>query len=181
MLFRSYPSAGSDIEALSAEFVDQQERDQAELGRVKSVNSRQDDLIKQITALNKEQDSEIDGLASDEAQLQKNIQQLQAANATLAQKLSAMSQRRAKATTDVIPGPTPAAEPTGPGVSVAPDKQAPQRDQKMLQYAKRLRQQIKNLELQVALKAPQDQEAMRQEIEALRARLDQLEIGRAHV
>jgi len=170
-----YPSAASDIEALSAEFVDQQEQDQAELSRVKSVNTRQDDLIKQITALNKEQDSEIDSLASDEAQLQKNIQQLQAANAGLAQKLAAMSQRRTKATTDVIPGPTPSAAPAGPGVSVAPDKQAPKRDQRLVQYAQRLRQQIKNLELQVAIKDPQDQERMRQEIEALKTQLAQLQ------
>ena len=169
-----YPSAGSDLEALVADFVDQQEQDQKSLAQVRGVNSRQDDLIRQITALNKEQDQEIDTLAGDEAQLQKNIQQLQAANASLTQKLAAMSQRRGKTTTDVIPGPTPAAAPAGPGVSVAPDKQAPQRDQRLAQYVKRLRQQIKNLELQVALKAPQDQQAMRQEIDALKAQLAQL-------
>jgi hypothetical protein len=169
-----YPSASSDLEALAADFVDQQEQDQKSLTQVRGVNTRQDDLIRQITALNKEQDQEISSLASDEAQLQKNIQQLQAANATLAQKLSAMSQRRDKTTTDVIPGPTPAADATGPGVSVASDKQVPQRDQRLVQYAKRLRQQIKNLELQVALKAPQDQQAMRQEIDTLRDQLAQL-------
>jgi hypothetical protein len=88
-------AAGTDTEAMVADFVDQQEKDQAEFNKVKSVNQRQDDLLKQVTAVNQQQDQEINSLDSDNADLQNNLQQLQAVNADLAKKLADVSQRRA--------------------------------------------------------------------------------------
>jgi hypothetical protein len=88
-------AAGTDTEAMVADFVDQQEKDQAEFNKVKSVNQRQDDLLKQVTAVNQQQDREINSLDSDNADLQANLQQLQAVNADLAKKLADVSQRRA--------------------------------------------------------------------------------------
>jgi hypothetical protein len=88
-------AAGTDTEAMVADFVDQQEKDQAEFNKVKSVNQRQDDLLKQVTAVNQQQDREIDSLDSDNADLQNNLQQLQAVNADLAKKLADVGQRRA--------------------------------------------------------------------------------------
>lgn len=89
-----YPSAGSDLEAMAADFVDSQEADQQEFQRVKATNKKQDELLKQITAINQQQDQEIDSLDSDNAGLQKNLQQIRAANAELAKKLSDMSARK---------------------------------------------------------------------------------------
>ena len=88
-------AAGNDTEAMVADFVDQQEKDQAEFNKVKSVNQRQDDLLKQVTAVNQQQDQEINSLDSDNADLQANLQQLQAVNADLAKKLADVGQRRA--------------------------------------------------------------------------------------
>jgi hypothetical protein len=89
-----YPAAANDMEAMAADFVDELEKDQKEVERVKSVNRRQDELLKKITALNKEQNDEIKDLESEEAELQRNIQQIQSANAELAKKLADMSARR---------------------------------------------------------------------------------------
>jgi hypothetical protein len=91
-----YPAAGSDLEAMTADFVDSQEDDQREFQRVKDTNKKQDELLKQITAINQQQDQEIDGLDSDNSNLQKNLQQLRAVNTELAKKLAAMAKRKPK-------------------------------------------------------------------------------------
>ena len=91
-----YPAASSDLEAMTADFVDSQDADQQEFEKVKSTNRKQDELLKQITAINRQQDQEIDGLDSDNSNLQKNLQQLQAVNTELAKKLATMAVRKPK-------------------------------------------------------------------------------------
>lgn len=91
-----YPAASSDLEAMTADFVDSQEADQQEFQQVKSTNKKQDELLKQITAINQQQDREIDGLDSDNSDLQKNLQQLRAVNTELAKKLADMAKRKPK-------------------------------------------------------------------------------------
>jgi hypothetical protein len=127
-----YPAAGSDLEAMAADFVDSQDADQQEFQQVKSTNKKQDELLKQITAINQQQDQEIDGLDSDNSDLQKNIQQLRAVNTELAKKLADMSARKPKekdteptkstasATADTRPDlTTPAPVTTQPGIPTA--------------------------------------------------------------
>jgi hypothetical protein len=89
-----YPAASSDMEALVADFVNDQEADQQKIEKVKSINIRQDELLKQITAINQKQDQEIDNLDGENDSLQKNLDQIRAANAELAKKLTDMSARR---------------------------------------------------------------------------------------
>jgi hypothetical protein len=173
-----HPAAASDTEAMVADFVDQQDQDQAEFNRVKNTNRRQDELLKQITDLNQTQDQEIDNLEGEEARLQQNIKQIQSANAELAQKLAAMSQRRVN--TEPMPAPTPQV-----GVSVATDKVAPVTapvststpaiDPRARRYAQKLRQQLNQLQTMVALKAPEDQSQLKQDIDALKAQLAKLQ------
>ena len=91
-----YPAASSDLEAMAADFVDSQDADQQEFERVKDTNKKQDELLKQITAINRQQDQEIDGLDSDNNNLQQNLQQLRAVNTELAKKLAAMAVRKPK-------------------------------------------------------------------------------------
>jgi hypothetical protein len=86
-----YPAAASDVEALVADFVDQQDSDAKEFEKVRGVNRRQDELLKQLNALNQQQQGEINDLEGEEAKLQKNIQGLQAVNADLLKKLTAMA------------------------------------------------------------------------------------------
>jgi hypothetical protein len=90
-----YPAAKSDMEALVADFVNDQEADQQELEKVKSINVKQDELLKQINAINQAQDQEIDSIEDENSSLQKNLDQIRAANAELAKKLTDMSARRA--------------------------------------------------------------------------------------
>jgi hypothetical protein len=176
-----HPAAASDTEAMVADFVDQQDRDQAEFDRVKNVNRRQDELLKQITDLNQAQDQEIDNLEGEEARLQQNVKQIQAANAALAQKLAAMSQRRVQAQPEPEPAPTPTPTPTL-GVSVATDKvaatpatTAPAIDPRARRYAQQLRKQLNQLQTMVALKAPEDQNQLKQDIDTLKAQLAKLQ------
>jgi hypothetical protein len=91
-----YPAAGSDLEAMAADFVDSQDADQQEFERVKDTNKKQDELLKQITAINRQQDQEIDSLDSDNNNLQQNLQQLRAVNTELAKKLADMAKRKPK-------------------------------------------------------------------------------------
>ena len=91
-----YPAASSDLEAMTADFVDSQDADQREFERVKNTNKKQDELLKQITAINRQQDQEIDGLDSDNSNLQQNLQQLRAVNTELAKKLADMAKRKPK-------------------------------------------------------------------------------------
>jgi hypothetical protein len=161
-----------------ADFVDQQDQDQTEFNRVKGVNRRQDELLKQITDLNQTQDQEIDNLEGEEARLQQNVKQIQAANAALAQKLAAMSQRRARAEPVTQPEPQPVV-----GVSVATDKvpadvtpaTTPAIDPRARQYAQALRRQLNQLQTMVALKAPEDQSQLKQDIDALKSQLAKLQ------
>ena len=118
-------AAGTDTEAMVADFVDQQEKDQAEFNKVKSVNQRQDDLLKQVTAVNQQQDREINSLDSDNADLQANLQQLQAVNADLAKKLADVSQRRADRQPEPQAPAQPAATPAEPKATVEPPLQQP--------------------------------------------------------
>ena len=116
-----YPAAGSDLEAMTADFVDSQEDDQREFQRVNSTNKKQDELLKQITAINQQQDQEIDGLESDNTDLQKNLQQLRAVNVELAKKLAAMAVRKPKEKEKITaPATATATTPTTTGTWVPP-------------------------------------------------------------
>lgn len=113
-----YPAANSDMEAMVADFVNDQEADQRALEKVKSINVRQDELLKQITAINQKQDQEIDNLDGENNSLQKNLNQIRAANAELAKKLTDMSARRASTKQKPEQSATVA---TGGVIDLAPD------------------------------------------------------------
>ena len=172
-----HPAAASDTEAMIADFVDQQDQDQAEFNRVKDVNRRQDELLRQITDLNQAQDQEIDNLEGEEARLQQNVKQIQAANAALAQKLAAMSQRRAKAEPEPAPqvGVSIATDKIVPATTTTPAITTPAVDPRARRYAQGLRRQLNQLQTMVALKAPEDQSQLKQDIDALKAQLAKLQ------
>jgi hypothetical protein len=174
-----HPAAASDTEAMVADFVDQQDKDQTEFNRVKNVNRRQDELLKQITDLNQAQDQEIDNLENEEARLQQNVKQIQVANAALAQKLAAMSQRRVQAQPKSEPAPqvgvSIATDKITPVVATTPATTTPAIDPRARQYAQALRKQLNQLQTMVALKAPEDQSQLKQDIDALKAQLAKMQ------
>ena len=136
----------------------------------RSVNRRQDELLKQISTVNQQQQADIEDLDSEERTLQQTVAQLRRANANLADKLLAMRQRRDTTAPEVQPAPTSEPE---LGVSVATDKipstteptpATVSRDERLRRYAQKLRQQIRNLELKTTLQRPEGQDELRQNL-----------------
>jgi len=174
-----HPAAGSDTEAMVADFVDQQDKDQEAIARLRQTTQRQRELIKKNDSLDADQqrtiadiEKEINDVEANNSTLATTIQQMQRANTVLQQKLDQMRGRAAPA-------------PTAPelGVSVATDKPAtqpapattPPIDTRARQYAQQLRKQLNQLQTMVALKAPEDQSQLKQDIDALKAQLAKLQ------
>ena len=162
-----------------ADFVDQQDKDQEAMARLRQTTQRQRELIKKNDSLDADQqrtitniEKEIDDVEANNATLATTIQQMQRANSALQQKLDQMRGRAA-----------PAATAPELGVSVATDKVAPQSapattppiDTRARQYAQQLRKQLNQLQTMVALKAPEDQSQLKQDIDALKAQLAKLQ------
>ena len=109
-----YPAARSDIEALARAEIDSTERSQEQIGRIRSANSRQDELLKQIMNIDREQSQEIDTLDSEKDSIEAQLDRVQSLNDRLTQAVSQMSgtkvsapartQTAQPATIDLIPG-----------------------------------------------------------------------------
>jgi hypothetical protein len=177
-----FPSAGSDVEAFAKSMLNAQDKDQEDIARLRQTSQRQRELIKKNDSLDADQqrtivniEKEIDDVEANNSTLATTIQQMQRANSALQQKLDQMRGR----------APQTTATPTAPelGVSVATDKVAatpattttPAIDPRARQYAQKLRKQLNQLQTMVALKAPEDQSQLKQDIDALKAQLAKLQ------
>lgn len=95
-----YPSARSDIEALAQAELDSTERSRAQISNIRSANSKQDELLKQIMDLDREQNQEIINLDTENDSLEKQLNRVQGLNDRLAQMLGQMpTTKTAKKTT----------------------------------------------------------------------------------
>jgi hypothetical protein len=178
-----FPSAGSDVEAFAKSMLNAQDKDQEDIDRLRQTSQRQRELIKKNDSLDADQqrtivniEKEIDDVERSNSTLEKTVQQMQRANQALQQKLDQMRGRATQAT-----AATAAPE---LGVSVATDKApvapapvatAPAIDPRARQYAQKLRKQLNQLQTMVALKAPEDQNQLKQDIDALKAQLSKLQ------
>lgn len=109
-----YPAARSDIEALARAEIDSSERSQQQIGNIRSANTKQDELLKQIMDLDRAQSREISNIDNENDSLEQQLNRVQSLNDKLAQSLAQMpgakSSRpsaRTTATTgaiDLIPG-----------------------------------------------------------------------------
>jgi hypothetical protein len=176
-----FPSAGSDVEAFAKSMLNAQDKDQEDIDRLRQTTQRQRELIKKNDSLDADQqrtivgiEKEIDDVDRSNSTLEKTVQQMQRANQALQQKLDQMRGRATQST----------ATPTAPelGVSVATDKAptapattSPAIDPRARQYAQALRKQLNQLQTMVALKAPEDQNQLKQDIDALKAQLAKLQ------
>jgi hypothetical protein len=86
-----YPAARSDIEALARAEIDSTERSQQQIGRIRSSNSRQDELIKQIMDIDREQSQEIDSIDSENNNLEQQLDRVQSLNDRLTQAVAQMA------------------------------------------------------------------------------------------
>jgi hypothetical protein len=178
-----FPSAGSDVEAFAKSMLNAQDKDQEDIDRLRQTTQRQRELIKKNDSLDADQqrtivniEKEIDDVERSNSTLEKTVQQMQRANQALQQKLDQMRGRATQATA--------ASAAPELGVSVATDKvpvapapttTAPAIDPRARQYAQKLRKQLNQLQTMVALKAPEDQNQLKQDIDALKAQLSKLQ------
>jgi hypothetical protein len=178
-----FPSAASDVEAFAKSMLNAQDKDQEDIARLRQTSQRQRELIKKNDSLDADQqrtivniEKEINDVERSNSTLEKTIQQMQRANQALQQKLDQMRGRATQAT----------AVPSAPelGVSVATDKApvapapvatVPAIDPRARQYAQALRKKINQIQTMAALKAPEDQNQLKQDIDALKAQLAKLQ------
>jgi hypothetical protein len=107
-----YPAARSDVEAVARAEIDSTERSQQQLAAIRGANEKQDALLKQLVALDKEQGQEINNLDQENNTLEKELAKIQSTNDRLQQtigqmtgtKKSAKTSKTAANTIDLIPG-----------------------------------------------------------------------------
>jgi hypothetical protein len=86
-----YPAVRSDIEAVASAEIDSTERSQQQLAAIRGANEKQDALLKQLVALDKEQGREINGLDQENNSLEQRLAQVQATNDRLQQAIGQMT------------------------------------------------------------------------------------------
>lgn len=109
-----YPAARSDVEAVARAEIDSTERSQRQLAAIRGANEKQDALLKQLVALDREQGQEIDGLDQENDSLEQQLAQVQATNDRLQQTMGQLAGTKVSsrpATINLIPG-APADAPT---------------------------------------------------------------------
>lgn len=127
-----YPAARSDIEALARAEIDNTERSKEQIGSIRSSNSRQDELLKQIMDIDRQQSQEINSLDSENDSLEQQLARVQSLNDRLAQtmgqmggkKVSVRPERAKRNTIDLIPG-APADQATPSKTAPAPVRSVP--------------------------------------------------------
>jgi hypothetical protein len=131
-----YPAARSDVEAVARAEIDSSERNQQQITAIRGANEKQDALLRQLVALDREQGREIDSLDAELARVQATNDQLQK---TLSAMNGAKKASTKKEPTSATPTPTPTA---APSFDVAPDDvNAKERIAKLDQEIATLRQQ----------------------------------------
>jgi len=109
-----YPSARSDVEVVAKSEIDSNERSQQQLAAINGANTEQDQLLKQLVALDKKQGKEIGSLDNENDRLDQQLKHVEKTNAKLAQTISQMGKETSSKGADD-------AEPTRPkSVNLAP-------------------------------------------------------------
>jgi hypothetical protein len=122
-----YPGAKSDLEALARSEIDTSERSAQQLDAIRGANEKQDVLLKQLVALDREQGEEINNLDQENNSLEKQLANVQATNDRLQQTLSQMTgtKKLAKARKPADKD-TDTAEPISIAPTIAVDQPAPE-------------------------------------------------------
>jgi hypothetical protein len=108
-----YPAARSDVEAVARAEIDSSERSNQQISAIRGANEKQDALLRQLVALDREQGREIDSLDQENNSLEKQLAQVQATNNRLQQAIGQMTgtkkSSRARVDTPVSPVQQPVA------------------------------------------------------------------------
>jgi hypothetical protein len=86
-----YPAALSDIEALARNEIDSTERANQQLTAIRGANEKQDELLRKLVDLDREQGQEIDNLDSENNGLEQQLARIQATNDRLQQTVGQMT------------------------------------------------------------------------------------------
>jgi hypothetical protein len=109
-----YPAARSDVEAVARAEIDSSERSRQQIAAIRGANEKQDSLLKQLVALDREQGKEIDDLDQENDTLDQQLAQVQATNDRLQQTIAQMTGTKTADGSNVInlipgaPADTPA-------------------------------------------------------------------------
>ena len=105
-----YPAARSDVEAVARAEIDSSERSNQQIASIRGANEKQDALLRQLVALDREQGREIDSLDSENNNLEKQLARVQATNDRLQKALGQMTgTKKASRTSTTKPVATPVA------------------------------------------------------------------------
>jgi len=110
-----YPAALSDIEALARNEIDSTERANQQLAAIRGANEKQDVLLKQLVALDKEQGQEIDNLDSENNGLEQQLARIQATNDRLQNTIGQMTGTKRSTRAKSEPQPKQTAVPSTTG------------------------------------------------------------------
>ena len=122
-----YPGAKSDLEALARSEIDTSERSTQQLDAIRGANEKQDALLKQLVALDREQGQEINNLDQENTSLEKQLAHVQATNDRLQQTLAQMTGTK-KSSREPEPSSkdSATAEPISMPATVTVDQPAPE-------------------------------------------------------
>jgi hypothetical protein len=121
-----YPAARSDVEALARAEIDSTERSQDQIGRIRSSNSRQDELLKQIMKIDSEQNQEINTLDNEKDSIEAQLDRVQSLNDRLAQAMTQMTGARSAKTTSKTATKTASTPDSSPVINLIPGAPADQ-------------------------------------------------------
>jgi len=107
-----FPTAGTGIEALAKDFMRSQDQDQKSFDQMRQTERKQDQMLGQIAKIDQEQEKEINDLDNQNSTLASRLQQLQNVNGELEKKLAAMSGRKAEKKSKTDTATEPAVAPT---------------------------------------------------------------------
>jgi len=85
-----YPAARNDVEVVAKSEIDSNERSQQQLAAIKGANTEQDQLLKQLVALDQKQGKEIGSLDNENDRLEQQLKHVERTNAKLAQAIGQM-------------------------------------------------------------------------------------------
>lgn len=167
-----YPTTSSDVEAFAKSMLDQQEQDQKNIDRLNAAYRQQRSLIDRNREVDTDQErlitgikKEIDQVEQDNVNLSRTLQQIQAANAELQQKLLQMKGKKPAASE---PAATTAAAPEpvqGQNIQIAAG------DPRAQEMIRNMQKTIQTLQQAVSQQGRGASDDMRRDLEALKSQM----------
>jgi hypothetical protein len=144
-----HPATSSDLEALAKNELDYQARSDRQLAAIQGANTKQDALLKQLVSLDQEQGREIDGLDSENNNLEAQLARIQATNDRLQTTIQSMTGTKQSARTKqpTKTEPQTKTKTTGPAPATTVDLEVEKKIQGLEAQLNKLEQQPQSAEV----------------------------------